>query len=220
DDDEKGAAQAVIEGQATYEQLIATFGEKRIAALLPGGWDSMRDVIRENYSAQPVFSAAPMVIREGALFPYVNGADFVRRFKQQHPGTMPFNDLPKSTEQVMHDAAFFGPKRDDPVRVVLPAVPNTVYENTLGEFDTRLFVFEHTKDQATSLRAGNGWGGDRFVVVRTPAGNAIAWVTVWDSVLDAAEFVDAVGAGLRRRFRIAGPTVDASGARTFSGEGR
>ena len=220
DDDRQVAAQAVIEGQATYEQLAVSVGEKRLAASLPGGWDSMRDVIRESYSAQPVFSAAPMVIREELLFPYINGADFVRRFKQQHPGTMPFNDLPKSTEQVMHDAAFFGPKRDEPVRVVLPTVPNTVYENTLGEFDTRLFVFEHTKDQATSARAGMGWAGDRYVVVRTPAGNAIAWVTVWDSALDAAEFVDAVGVGLRRRFRIATPTVEASGARTFSGDGR
>ena len=220
DDDRQVAAQAVIEGQATYEQLAVMVGEKKLATSLPGGWDSMRDVIRETYSAQPVFSAAPMVIREELLFPYINGADFVRRFKQRQPGKMPFTDLPRSTEQVLHDSAYFGASRDEPARITLPAVANRLYENSLGEFDTRLFLFEHTKDQATSSRAGMGWGGDRYVVVRTPAGNAIAWVTVWDSALDAAEFVDAVGVGLRRRFRTAGPSIDAAGVRTFTGRGR
>ena len=219
-DDEQVAAQAVIEGQATYEQLSVMVGEKRLATTLPGGWESMRDVIRETYSAQPVFSGAPMVIREELLFPYINGADFVRRFKQREPAKMPFGDLPRSTEQVLHDGAYFGAKRDEPVRITLPAVSNRVYENSLGEFDTRLFLFEHTKDQATASRGAMGWGGDRYVVVRAPTGNAIAWVTVWDSALDAAEFVDAVGVGLRRRFRISGPSIDAAGVRTFSGRNR
>ena len=31
----------------------------------------------------PVFATAPMMIQESLLFPYLSGADFVQRFKEQ-----------------------------------------------------------------------------------------------------------------------------------------
>ena len=87
DDDRQTAAQAVIEGEATYEQLATMLGGKaNLGAALPGGWDRMRDVIRETYSSQPVFGAAPKVIQEELLFPYINGAEFVRRFPKHVHG--------------------------------------------------------------------------------------------------------------------------------------
>ena len=221
DDDRQTAAQAVIEGEATYEQLATMLGGKaNLGAALPGGWDRMRDVIRETYSSQPVFGDAPKVIQEELLFPYINGAEFVRRFKEREPGKLPFTDFPRSTEQVLHDNAYFATPRDEPVRIVLPAVPNTIYANDLGEFDTRLFLFEHLHDQLTAARAAMGWGGDRYVVVRTPRGTGIAWVSAWDSAVDAAEFVDALGQAVERRYRAAPPTRDAGGVRTYSGAGR
>ena len=221
DDDQQVAAQAVIEGQATFEQLgVMVGGRGNVAASLPGGWDSMGDVIRESYSAQPVFSAAPMVIKEELLFPYINGMHFVRRFREREPAKLPFADMPRSSEQVLHDDAFFKTPRDAPARITLPPLANRIYENGFGEFGTRLVLFEHLRDRELSSRAAMGWGGDRYVVVRTPSGNAIAWVTAWDSALDAAEFVDALGAAARRRFRSPAPTVDASGVRTFNGRSR
>lgn len=221
DDDRLAAAQAVIEGQATYEQMALMVGGRgNIGANLPGGWERMRNLIRDNISAQPVFGAAPMVIQEELLFPYVNGAEFVRRFKDHRPKDLPFADMPNSTEQVLHDKAFFGAPRDEPVRVKLPKVPGSIYENDAGEFETRLFLFEPTQDQDTSIRAAMGWAGDRYAVVRTPKGNGIAWVTVWDTPVDAAEFVDAVGLALRRRYQTGTPVTGANGERTFRGHGR
>lgn len=221
DDDRQGAAQAVIEGEATYEQMAAMVGgNANVAARLPGGWDRMRDLIRDSYSAQPVFGGAPMVIQEELLFPYINGAEFVRRFKEREPGKLPFQDMPQSTEQVLHDHAFFATPRDAPIHVTLPKVANAIYENTLGEFDTRLFLFEHLQDQVVASRAAIGWGGDRYVVIKTPNGNGIAWVSVWDTAVDAAEFVDAFGQATQKRYHVAGPTRGAGGARTYSGQGR
>jgi hypothetical protein len=161
-----------------------------------------------------------MVIQEELLFPYINGAEFVRRFKEREAGKLPFADMPQSTEQVMHDHAFFVTPRDMPIRVTLPKVPNAIYENTLGEFDTRLFLFEHLQDQELASRAAIGWGGDRYVVMRTPNGNGIAWVSVWDSAVDAAEFVDAFGQATQKRYRVAGPTMGTAGTRTYVGHGR
>ena len=221
DDDRIAAAQAVIEGEATYEQMsVMVGGSGNVAARLPGGWDRMRDMIRDSYGSQPIFGGAPMVIQEELLFPYINGAEFVRRFKEREPGKLPFRDMPASTEQVMHDRAYFVTPRDAPVRVGLPKIVGETYVNTLGEFDTRLFLFEHLQDQELASRAAIGWGGDRYAVVRTPQGDALAWVSVWDTPIDAAEFVDALGQAIQRRYRIAGPSTGDKGIRTYAGRTR
>src|SRR5437764_572520 len=136
DDDRAAAAQAVVEGEATYEQIyIMAGGSGNIAAQLPGGWESMRSVIREAQATQPVFSSAPMVIQETLLFPYINGADFVRRFHGHfRKGRLPFDSMPVSTEQVMHDTAYFGKPRDEPSSIELPSIPGTIEQNKSGEF--------------------------------------------------------------------------------------
>lgn len=221
DDDRQAAAQAVIEGEATYEQMAAMVGgSANIAARLPGGWDRMRDLIRDSYGSQPIFGAAPMAIQEELLFPYINGAEFVRRFKEHEPKTLPFEDMPHSTEQVMHDRAFFATPRDAPIRVVLPRMDGELYQNTLGEFDTRLVLFEQLQDQEVASRAAIGWGGDRYAVVRTPRGNGLAWASVWDTPVDAAEFVDALGRAIQLRYRVAAPKIGPVEARTYTGRDR
>jgi hypothetical protein len=203
DDDRALAIQAVIEGQATYEQVyIMAGGNGNLAVQLPGGWDAMRTQIREAQANQPVFSSAPMVIQESLLFPYINGADFVLRFKAQRPGKLPFDNLPVSTEQLMHDSAYFGKQPDIPSLVELPHIEGTVDENNFGEFGTRLFIFKHTKDQDQSIRASNGWDGDRYALVKTPSGDAFVWATVWDSQGDAAEFMSAIDGVMSGRFHV------------------
>ena len=122
DDDRAAAVQAVIEGQATYEQIyLMAGGSGNLAAQLPGGWESMRADIREAQKTQPVFSSAPMVIQETLLFPYINGAEFVRRFKDKHTGQLPIDRFPVSTKQLMHDSAYFAKSPDVPSEVTLAA---------------------------------------------------------------------------------------------------
>jgi hypothetical protein len=203
DDDRALAAQAVVEGQATYEQAyIMAGGAGNIAAQLPGGWESIRETIRESQKNQPIFASAPMVIQETLLFPYINGADFIRRFTAREPGKLPFGDMPATTEQLMHDSAYFATPRDVPSTITLPAIPGTIDQNDFGEFGTRLIVYQHTRDQDASIRASNGWDGDRYALVKTPQGNALVWVTVWDRPGDAAEFMSAMDQVMRERFNI------------------
>jgi len=161
----------------------------------------MRSQIREAQANQPIFSSAPMVIQETLLFPYINGADFVRRFKARRPGKLPFDSLPVSTEQLMHDTAYFAKQPDLPSLIELPPITGTVDQNNFGEFGTRLFIFKHTKDQDQSIRASNGWDGDRYALVRTAGGDAFVWVTAWDSQGDAAEFMSAIDAVMQARFK-------------------
>jgi hypothetical protein len=201
DDDRAATVQAIVEGQATYEQIyIMAGGSGNIAAQMPGGMKSMRDAIRQGQETQPVFSSAPIVIKESLLFPYVNGFDYMTRFKPRKPGKQPFDSMPASTEQLLHDDAFFGKKKDVPSVVTLPPITGELSQNNFGEFGTRLFIYAHTRDQERSIRAAMGWDGDRYALVKTPQGNGIVWATVWDSQGDAAEFMSAIDAVMSKRF--------------------
>ena len=201
DNDRQVAAQAVIEGQATIVQIQAALGGADLATAFPGGWDRVREVIRESSSAMPVFATAPRIIQETLIFPYLSGADFVRTYQQLRPGEAPYADLPRSTEQIMHTRAYFN-DRDTPTQVTLPAprIGRSRYQNNLGEFETRLFLYEHIRDQGAAVRGAAGWDGDRYMVVATARGDALVWVTVWDTPVDAAEFTEAVDRALGRRF--------------------
>ena len=201
DNDRQLAAQAVIEGHAMHAMLQAVLQGADLATALPGGWDRVREMIREQQADMPIFSTAPRIIQETLIFPYLSGAEFMRSFQQLRPGDVPYSDLPQSTEQVMHTRAYFQ-ARDGPTKVILPnpRVGRSRYQNNLGEFETRLFIYEHARDQALSVRAAAGWDGDRYMVVQTPRGEALVWVTVWDTPVDAAEFSEAVDRAISRRF--------------------
>jgi hypothetical protein len=201
DNDRQVAAHAVIEGQATIVQIQTMLGGADIATALPGGWDRVRDLIRESSSQMPVFATAPRIIQETLIFPYLSGAEFMRSFQQLRSGEAPYGDLPRSTEQIMHARAYFN-ERDVPTQITLPRprMGRDRYQNNLGEFETRLFLYEHTRDQAGAVRGASGWDGDRYMVIETPRGEALAWVTVWDSPVEAAEFTEALDRAIGRRF--------------------
>jgi hypothetical protein len=102
----------------------------------------------------------------------------------------------------MHDSAFFTRNRDLPSEITLPSIPGSVDQNEFGEFGTRLYIFEHTRNQDASIRASNGWDGDRYALVKTPSGYALVWATVWDTQGDAAEFMSAIDQVMRERFNV------------------
>ncbi|HMG12548.1 MAG TPA: hypothetical protein VK571_05215, partial [Gemmatimonadaceae bacterium] len=133
DNDRLSAAQAVFEGQAVYEQISIMLGGSNIAINLPGGWDRIREMIRDNQASMPIFAAAPKVIQETLIFPYLSGAEFYRNYRERKPGSIVYNDMPVSTEQIIHPAAFFL-TRDNPTRVTLGTLSNATatYNNDLG----------------------------------------------------------------------------------------
>ena len=189
DNDRQSAAQAVFEGEAVYEQVQAMLGPGNIAVGLPGGWDRVRQSIRNNEAAMPVYAGAPMVIQETLIFPYLSGAEFVKAFHVREPGKVPFMDLPVSTAQVIHPDQFFG-KRVAPTRVSFAPISGLTpsYSNDLGEFETRLFLYQQSNNVDDAARAASGWNGDRYITFQTPRGPGIAWASVWVSAPQGADF--------------------------------
>jgi hypothetical protein len=217
DNDRLTASQSVLEGQATYEQMATMLGGD-VAVRMPGGWDRVRDMIRENQTQMPVFASAPMLMQETLLFPYLSGAEFIRHYKEAKSGKPPWQPFPTSTEQVMHYERFAA--GDKPQKVELPPLlaGTKVYENDLGEFETRLFLFQSLQDIATAARSAEGWGGDRYVVANLGGGAGISWVTVWDTPIDAGEFRDAAQRVAQRRMGVAG--TGAPESRRYEAKGR
>jgi len=217
DNDRALAAQSVIEGQAMFKQLEAMMEGGAIATRLPGGWERVRQSIRDNRATMPLFAAAPMIMQETMIFPYLSGAEFVRRENYEN-GAAAFERLPASTEQVMHPGAY-GDTIDAPTRVIFgdSAGSDAMYENGLGEFETRVLLFEHLGDQNAAVRGAAGWDGDRFQLFERGGADAVAWVSVWDTENDAAEFAELITDALARRY---GQEDLPDDARSFSANGR
>jgi hypothetical protein len=194
ENDRQSAAEAVIEGQAVYDQLVAATGNPDFLSLIPGGWDAVREQIRENQGSMPTFANAPMVLQESLIFPYLSGAEFMRHFAAREPGQQPYGArMPTSTKQILHSETAYFDHRDPPLRVTLPAptAPGVTvrYSNTLGEFETRLFLYQYLGDENAAVRGAAAWEGDRYEVLDLgPKARALVWVTVWDSPVDAGQF--------------------------------
>ena len=221
DNDRLSAAQSVFEGQAVYEQISLMLGGSNIAINLPGGWERIREMIRENQASMPIFAAAPKVIQETLIFPYLSGAEFYRNYKERKSGSIIYKDMPVSTEQIIHPAAFFG-TRDNPTRVTLGTLANAtkVYENDLGEFETRLFLYQQLNDQNEAVRGASGWDGDRYAVVNTPQGQGIVWLTVWDSPVEGGEFFHLAGQAVEARYSTKVASGSTELVKKYSGGGR
>lgn len=222
DNDRQVAVQAMVEGQATYEQLSIMLGGSDFAMRLPGGWDQLRETIRSQSTSMPLFARAPTLLQETLLFPYLSGAEFVRQFKRVRPGQVPYTPPPMSTEQVLHPEKYLDTVPDLPTRVTLPAPrgASLVHEDNLGEFETRLFLYEHLKDVNQAATGANGWDGDRYQLVETRAGAGLVWLTVWDSSVDAAEFRDAMERMVEKRFGVAARSGGSGNTRRWTARGR
>jgi hypothetical protein len=204
DDDRVEAAQAVLEGHATV--LMIGQAARTIA------WDKARDAIRDARAANPVFGSAPGFIAEGLLFPYIGGAEFVRTaMGDGMTSAQLLSSLPTSTSQVLHKEKF-GPNGNpaDLVRLTAPAGVTVRYENSFGEFETRLALSELLGDVAQASAAARGHDGDRLAVLAVTGGEGLAWISVWDTALDAEEFAETAAKAFAKRYD---STVQVTGGR-------
>lgn len=201
--DRLSAVQAVLEGQAVFEQLRFAIGGSNIAAAMPGGWDRVRDAIRNNQESMPIYAAAPRIIQETLLFPYLSGAEFIRAYKERYKEPLDYSDLPTATKFIMRPSTFFE-NREEPLQLhfssSLPV--SRVYENNMGEFETRVFLFEYLNTQSEAVNGAAGWNGDQYLVFDIKGGQGgkgIAWAVSLRTREAAASFYNLLQRVSRRR---------------------
>ena len=194
--DRRSAAQAILEGQATLAQILVLMPEQNVDSL-PDFWE-LRDALGKQQAQMTVFANAPVWLRESLIFPYLGGAEFVRRFQHLHPDKQPFGALmPVSTEQILHIDRYEAGDRPQVLAFVRPARDSVIYENDLGEFETRLLLEQLLGNTATATALAAGWDGDRYQILGPGAG-ALVWYSVWDDAATADRFA----AGLKRAWAL------------------
>jgi hypothetical protein len=222
DNDRQVALQSVVEGQAMYEQMAAMLGGSDFGLRLPGGWDRIRETIRDQQASMPRFANAPMLIQETLLFPYISGAEFTRQFKRERPGQTIFSPLAASTEQILHPEKLLDSVPDWPTRIELgaPRAGSLIHEDNLGEFETRLFLYQHLNEVGTAAAGAKGWDGDRYQLVQVAGGSGIGWLSVWDSAIEAAEYRDVMERMVERRFGVTPRSGGTGTTRRWTARGR
>jgi hypothetical protein len=221
--DRRSAAQAILEGQATFYQITMLMPEQRPDTLPEHWFWRQRAAMAQQQAEMPEFSGAPLWLRETLIFPYLAGADFVAWYARTHDHREPFGAaMPVSTEQILHPERYA--VGDRPVALAFTDSSSSAsYEDDLGEFEIGLLFSQllHDSTQERGPAYARGWGGDRYRVFGG-AGGALIWYTVWDDRAARDRFaggLDTAWAARRagdstRRYRIDTLTIAGrSGAR-------
>ncbi len=110
-----------------------------------------------------------------------------------------FENPPSSTEQILHPEKYLA--GEQPIAVTLPAIDGALGEgwsltesSTFGEFSLQnLLILGLPDDRAQVQNATAGWGGDSWAFFEDETGRRFFQATIiWDSVLDAEEFWQAL----------------------------
>lgn len=201
DDDASFAATCLVEGDAMIASEFWLTEYVDVSDMLKMQLES------GDYSSQ-VLDSAPEYIRDGLLFPYTEGADFVRYIHKRGGFAAvdaAFANPPTTTEQIYHPEKYLG--GEGALKVSLEDLSPTLgegfkldYDNVLGEFD----VFELLKPymrKSAAERAAEGWGGNYYHYYSNDAGaKVLVQEYVWDSAKDAQEFVSAYLEYVKGRF--------------------
>ncbi|MBA3658575.1 MAG: hypothetical protein H0W67_03155, partial [Gemmatimonadales bacterium] len=160
--DRLSAAQAILEGQATLASIEVLAPEQGVTRS-PEFWQLYRDQIRTQQRAMPVFARAPLIVRRALIFPYLEGAEFMRWWREQRPDSVPFGPrMPLSTEQILHPERY--QRGDEPLAVTLPPDPAALHEDVLGESEIRVLLANLAGRSEVNGNLALGWGGDRYRV--------------------------------------------------------
>jgi len=198
DDDRQLAAHSILEGQATLASIKAFLPVG--ATVPPEIWTQTRDQLAAAQASSPRFAAAPLVIREQLLFPYLEGADFMMWWESSpFRDTLPYGPrLPQSSEQVLQPSRY---DSDPPRAIRFDAADSALFENTMGDLGVRILAADVSGSREIATALNIGWGGDRFRVYDVAPAGALVWFIVWDSPAAASRFERTTGAALAERPR-------------------
>jgi len=190
--DRRSAAQAILEGQATVSQIPVLMPEQNPDTFPLGWFWRQRAAMAAQQSQMKLFAHAPLWIREGLIFPYLGGADFIVWFRHKYFGRSVLDSMPQSTEQILHPERYA--LRDEPTEVTFVSNGDTVqWQDNLGEYEMRLLFQQLLGNETEAATLATGWDGDRYEVLG-PKSDVLLWYSVWDDAAAATRFA----AGLQR----------------------
>lgn len=195
-DDGSAARLAVMEGQASW--LMAAYLSKESTgqtAVPPGVLELMTHAVESSASQYPVFSKAPLYLRESLVFPYTAGMLFQNAVYEKL-GKASFAEVfrrpPVSTQQILHPEKYL-----DHVAAAVPALPaipdkrdfRKVGDGTLGEFDFRVLLEQYAGKEESGALSPHATGGMYELMERKKDHHAVlAFAVNWDGPDSATKF--------------------------------
>ena len=211
DSEAASAREAVVEGQATL--LAAQVAYKR------HGTEKDASVAAAA-TEYPEFDRAPLYFRETLLFPYLQGARFMREVFARDGRSAwrgVFEQPPQSTRQILQVQAYFDHEHStNPALPPKPAgahKPKALVEGTLGALEHKILL-EQYGSASTDLAAA--WRGGRFRLFEAEGHTMLLYASEWANDADAQHFFDAYEKVLRGKSKTL--RLDARGATRMSGE--
>ena len=213
--DEGAAFQALIEGDATYFQLvfIQQLPLDEQFALATEAVAQMEDTM--------VFQSVPTWVQDDLAFPYDSGQFFVEHLVQNGgiaAVDAAYTERPVSTEVIMHPRLFSsgeGVLQVTPVAIELDGF-EVQETSSFGEWGFRLLLSPNA-EPGVAAQAANGWGGDSYQVLFDSDDIVLAIAYKGDTEDDAFELADALIAHVTNTMQL-GEGVGEGGGLQFVGE--
>jgi hypothetical protein len=230
DDEDTTARQAVMEGQASW--LSWAYMSKRNGgkAEVP---EQLLDRLANGVGAEgadfPVFTQAPLYVRESLVFPYEEGMRFQDAVYRKL-GRAAFDEIfkhpPRDTQQIMHPDAYLASRA--PTMPALPALDHLLgkdarsfrllTEGSVGEFDFSVLLRQYIgEDQGAA--AASHWRGGVYRIYENKRDKypVLTYVAEWDSADSARDYFELYGRVLKAKWKHL--DIGASSDRIVSGSG-
>lgn len=219
-DEQRTARQAVVEGQAMivlFDYQLAAAGESVEKA--PDLVDSMKSSMLDEGST-PMYTKAPIYLREAMIFPYTYGMDFVRAVLVKR-GTQAafagvFEHPPSDTREIMEPAAYLAADPEPEFKVVpLEKVLGGDWRRDdfsgIGEIDLRVILRQWSGDEMAAKLAPAWRGGYYMTLINKKAAKdapvPLALVLKFASPAAANQFADVYEGSLARRYKSVQPAA-------------
>jgi tetratricopeptide (TPR) repeat protein len=191
--DSRLALQALMEGDASL--VMVEYAYRHLFEMSFDRTDLLQAIQQVE---QGEYQDAPSVVRQTAWFPYQQGVVFAAALVEQGGWAQldqALRNPPQTTEQVMHPDKYLAGEVGSPPEVgnllgVLGAGWEETSRDVLGELFIRVYL-ERELGSEEALMAGEGWEGDRAVLLLNEAQDQHAFVLriSWDSEPNADEFL-------------------------------
>lgn len=214
DDDAASARQAVMEGQANWLTFAYLSyhdgGRPEIPATL---LDQVASSAGANGPEFPVYTSAPLYIRESLVFPYNQGTRFqdaVYRKLGRRAFDEVFAHPPQSTQQIMHPEEYFGkiepsmpdPPRLDPLLGKQAREFRPLTDGALGEFDFSALLRQFVGDKEGADAAAHVRGGAfRLYEHKREGYPVLIYSSHWDSPAAARAYFNLYQRVLKAKWR-------------------
>ena len=211
--EEAAAIQALVEGDATYFQLVYLQG-------LPA--DEQAAAVTESLQTDTtVIDTLPAWFAKDLTFAYDSGFGFVTRVISEEGAAgvnQAYTHFPASTEQILHPEKYFS--MEPPLEVAVPTldVPGfDVFEDgVFGEWNLGLYLLSGVEPGDAAI-AATGWGGDHYRIYSNGTEVVFLYVYEADTPRDAQELAGSLGSSAAETMPVGAAHTSADGVTTFSG---